>query len=822
MSEDTAHTPKVTAKATAATAAHVPVAKARAEKRKSHSSLKRKRHSKTMSSSGKTNPAHFPLSTPVASTAAKPRFMPSTKMKDEDDSDDDELDEDDSCGSSEDSEDDAEEKKQRRNDARRKLRRGVHEAFLFGEKNMLPSDYERKYYLSERTFPRPPLVAKDKEPLYRAVINYDPIEKIQELMKDMKAESPDKEMDDGKKKKRTGTGVTLLHAAAMCGRSDVVSLLVVDGSELEARDMYDNTPLHYAVYFNEPESTLALLNSALKFKRNIVNRRNEAGMTALYIAAAGGFTSICRILKKFDAQMTSTGPNGRYPLHEAVLSLNLNCVEQLLEDGADPNMCDSQLRTPLHYASLLPKERRDIMAAVMKPMTSFDAKDKDKMTALEYAVMHGYDSCISLFTVVKNGSNVCTVYDIRARMEKHCAPPLPDPPALVFIPFTRINSIDARTGRTKPLSGSFNRPKSNSLSRTQSRLAVLTPPPRAKNRYGFCTLNALNKAEELTQKEKDEEEALAVKWAKLLPEWDKQKRSAIEKLCIGGVPEALRGEIWKRLCGVPEAMRKQPDEYKTLRGTVAQRRIAVLIDADIQRCHLDHSLFAVPYSGGQISLFNVMKAYSLYDAAVGYTQGMTDLAGLFLMYMSEEDTFWLLVQLMFDTRWEMHGLFTDGFPLVAACCHVQAMLVGKFFPDLAKHMHDIGFDPAVINGAAMEWYMALFSRIVPFSHVVRIFDVVFCRGYSSVFQFAMAFFQLLRPKLLQIRDPNVFVESLKAIPAVIGDMKPNDIVQLAMKYKTAPSLAERYSAEFRRKHSTSSETPPTSPSTNDPEDRDFA
>jgi len=782
--------------------------------RGSRGSIKRKRNSKIVSR--KMTGAQFPLS--HAFVAAQAKYKSGVKRKEvegdyEEDYDDDE--DDSSYGSSDDSEDDAEEKKQQKIDAKRKRRRVIHEAFLFGDKNMLPSEYEKRFYLPERTFPRSPVVSKDKEPVFRAIVNYDPVETVTELMNQQKSAAPkEAEPEDRKKQRGDGddSGVTLLHVAAMCGRSDLISLLAGDGTELEARDRYDNTPLHYAAFFNEPETTLSLLNCALKLKRNIVNRRNESGMTALYIAAAGGFTSICRVLKQYDAQMKATGPQGRSPLHEAVLSMNLNCVEQLIEDGADPNMCDSFQRTPLHYASLLPNERRDIMAAIMKPMTSFDTKDKDNMTALEYAVMHGYDSCISLFTVVKNGSNVCLVYDIRARMEKHCAPPLPDPPRLTFIPFTRIKPSDSRTGRKKR---SSDRGGSNPLSRSQSRLAVLTPPPRAKNRYGFCVINALNKAEELTQKEKDAEELLAVKWAKLLPDWDKLKRSAIEKLCIGGVPEALRGEIWKRLVGVPEAMRKQPDEYKTLRSTVAQRKVAVLIDADIQRCHLDHSLFAVPYSGGQIALFNVMKAYSLYDAVVGYTQGMTDLAGLFLMYMSEEDTFWLLVQLMFDSRWDMHGLFTDGFPLVAACCHVQSMLISKFFPDLAKHMSQIGFDPAVINGAAMEWYMTLFSRIVPFRYLVRIFDVVFCKGFSSVFQFAMAFFHLLRPKLLQIQDRNVFVETLKAIPSVICDIKPNDLVQLAIKYKSAPSLAERYSTEFRRQHGAfdSPESPPTSPST---------
>lgn len=38
----------------------------------------------------------------------------------------------------------------------------------------------------------------------------------------------------------------------------------------------------------------------------------------------------------------------------------------------------------------------------------------------------------------------------------------------------------------------------------------------------------------------------------------------------------------------------------------------------------------------QVSLFNVLKAYSLYDKEVGYCQGMSDMAAFILMNVSEE------------------------------------------------------------------------------------------------------------------------------------------------------------------------------------------
>ncbi|MQL99394.1 hypothetical protein Taro_032120, partial [Colocasia esculenta] len=72
---------------------------------------------------------------------------------------------------------------------------------------------------------------------------------------------------------------------------------------------------------------------------------------------------------------------------------------------------------------------------------------------------------------------------------------------------------------------------------------------------------------------------------------------------------------------------------------------------DISRTFPTHIFFQQRHGPGQRSLYNVLKAYSVYDRDVGYVQlvgfqGMGFLAGLLLLYMSEEDAFWLLVALL--------------------------------------------------------------------------------------------------------------------------------------------------------------------------------
>ena len=174
-----------------------------------------------------------------------------------------------------------------------------------------------------------------------------------------------------------------------------------------------------------------------------------------------------------------------------------------------------------------------------------------------------------------------------------------------------------------------------------------------------------------------------VKWQAMMNQSRSRKNRKLQRRLRKGVPDAIRGDVWKWLTKVED--RKQVGLYDKLvqqsltddgtSGAKSTRNIQDTIERDIHRTYPRHSLFfedrsdddtpemktndlcgssevlpidsidedVINREGGQASLRRVLKAYSMYDREIGYCQGMNFIAGMFLTLMSEEDAFWMLV-----------------------------------------------------------------------------------------------------------------------------------------------------------------------------------
>nr|XP_046195747.1 TBC1 domain family member 1-like [Oncorhynchus gorbuscha] len=123
--------------------------------------------------------------------------------------------------------------------------------------------------------------------------------------------------------------------------------------------------------------------------------------------------------------------------------------------------------------------------------------------------------------------------------------------------------------------------------------------------------------------------------------------SAVEQ----GVPRQYRGEVWKFLS--EQFVLRQPvpvnrpvnRPYKELLKQLTSQQHAILID--LGRTFPTHPYFQAQLGSGQLSLYNLLKAYSLLDPEVGYCQGLSFVAGVLLLHMGEEEAFNMLQFLMY-------------------------------------------------------------------------------------------------------------------------------------------------------------------------------
>jgi hypothetical protein len=155
-------------------------------------------------------------------------------------------------------------------------------------------------------------------------------------------------------------------------------------------------------------------------------------------------------------------------------------------------------------------------------------------------------------------------------------------------------------------------------------------------------------------------------WGKVLTDFDgvvkKQNKLLVRKI-QAGLPKAVRGTVWHSFArSHPQSflLHKYGDEESQSAASSPTRErfrppdafVGVPLDdayvellklpsnyekmiiRDLARTFPKHEFFKNSNGLGQESLFNVMKAYSLYDVEVGYCQGLSFIVGTLLLNVS--------------------------------------------------------------------------------------------------------------------------------------------------------------------------------------------
>lgn len=142
-------------------------------------------------------------------------------------------------------------------------------------------------------------------------------------------------------------GKSALHCASVAGNIAILKCLLEFDPDLEIEDEEGDRPLHLCAYGDEDESAKLLLDHNAD-----VNGRNGRGSTPLIISAAKGHISVIKVLVQHkNIELHLQDQDGDTALHCAVMGQKYEAVSILLEAGADPELINFRLFTPIHEAA---------------------------------------------------------------------------------------------------------------------------------------------------------------------------------------------------------------------------------------------------------------------------------------------------------------------------------------------------------------------------------------------------------------------------------------------------------------------------------------
>ncbi|XP_030301073.1 TBC1 domain family member 4 isoform X2 [Calypte anna] len=228
-----------------------------------------------------------------------------------------------------------------------------------------------------------------------------------------------------------------------------------------------------------------------------------------------------------------------------------------------------------------------------------------------------------------------------------------------------------------------------------------------------------------------------------------------------GVPKSRRGEIWQFLAVQHRVRHRLPNKqqppdisYKELLKQLTAQQHAILVD--LGRTFPTHPYFSAHLGAGQLSLFNLLKAYSLLDKEVGYCQGISFVAGVLLLHMSEEQAFEMLKFLMYDLGFRKQ--YRPDMMSLQIQMYQLSRLLHDYHRDLYNHLEENEISPSLY---AAPWFLTLFASQFPLGFVARVFDIIFFQGTEVIFKVALSLLSSQETSIMGCENFENIVDFLK-------------------------------------------------------------
>lgn len=279
-------------------------------------------------------------------------------------------------------------------------------------------------------------------------------------------------------------------------------------------------------------------------------------------------------------------------------------------------------------------------------------------------------------------------------------------------------------------------------------------------------------------------------WTRVVNNYElviKNDSNDLNENIMKGIPKEFRGIIWQL---ISKSKNSHLEEfYLQLKNETSIHEKS--IKRDLTRTSFFTNVDQIKKTD---ELFNVIKAYSLFDPDVGYTQGMIFIVVPLIMNMNESECFGLLVTLMKDYR--LRELFCPEMKGLHLLLYEFDRLLEIYSPRLYNHLVKQGIKSSMY---ASQWFLTFFAYKFPLDIVLRIFDIIITQGIESILKFSVNLMiknesnltQLKFDKLLDYLKSNLF--DIYVSEEFINYNNDSDKSRSRRNSATSPSVSKRFS-----------------------------
>ncbi|KAH1029946.1 hypothetical protein HUJ05_003092 [Dendroctonus ponderosae] len=280
--------------------------------------------------------------------------------------------------------------------------------------------------------------------------------------------------------------------------------------------------------------------------------------------------------------------------------------------------------------------------------------------------------------------------------------------------------------------------------------------------------------------------------------WDKvevriPRTDKLLQMVRSGIPHSLRSQMWMRMSGALE--KKQHSElcYKEILRMSSNDSLMTSkqIEKDLLHIMPTNACYSNAHSTGIPRLRRILRGVAWLYPDIGYCQGLGIIAASLLLFIEEENAFWIMVTIVEDLL--PASYYSSTLLGIQADQKVLRNLISNYLPDTDEVLRNHDIELSLIT---MQWFLTLYANVVHTKILLRIWDLFFFEGSLVLFQITLAMLKIQEPHLKTLENSAQIFNALSDIP---GDIEDVDKL-LEVSTQLTSSLSEVMIETYRRRH----------------------